>query len=231
MEPYNPFNVSSFELYSYVPPTKCESDDDSLQYNLTDRIYMDITLLVTRTSICQQGFMGCLVVKPTSVKPTSAYTILKPDTDADTDTTTTSSTTTPSTTTPSLTALKENILITQVNVPFYSNFDSDVHAEIHAIATAAGAGVSLKDTTVYISMPPCKNCFQALVKAGVRRIVSRKRVCDAVRTWLDGPKNESGVSYTEVPDTDASKARLLELVKNSGCMDVEKIQAEVSEEE
>ncbi|CAE7717551.1 comEB [Symbiodinium sp. CCMP2592] len=51
---------------------------------------------------------------------------------------------------------------------------SDLHAEVNAIGRCARLGRSTEGSSVYITMPPCKRCFMALVAAGVRRIVTRK---------------------------------------------------------
>mmetsp|Transcript_15849 Transcript_15849/g.32582 ORF Transcript_15849/g.32582 Transcript_15849/m.32582 type:complete len:232 (-) Transcript_15849:8-703(-) len=186
MESYEPFDLLSFQMYTYQPlPTQS-----------IERNFMEITLMLTRTSICRQGFMGCIITTDTSKETIS----------------------------PSLDAYAKYVLVAQVNVPVFSTNGSDLHAEANAISTAASSGVSLANSTAYISMPPCKNCFMLLVAAGVKRIVSRKRVCETVRTWLDdSSKNTGGVVFEEVADTEESKARLLDLVRNSGCLDVEKV--------
>ena len=47
-----------------------------------------------------------------------------------------------------------------------------VHAEVRAICNAAMAGVSTKGATMYVSgLPPCHNCAQAIVTAGIDRVV------------------------------------------------------------
>lgn len=46
-----------------------------------------------------------------------------------------------------------------------------VHAEQNAVADAARRGVSLQDSTAYITHYPCINCTKILLAAGVRRIV------------------------------------------------------------
>ncbi len=50
-----------------------------------------------------------------------------------------------------------------------------ISSEIGALGVCAQAGNSTKGATVYITMPPCKRCFGALVSAGIKRIVSNKK--------------------------------------------------------
>jgi len=45
-----------------------------------------------------------------------------------------------------------------------------IHAEQNAICDAANRGVSLKDSTAYITHFPCLNCFKLLISSGVREI-------------------------------------------------------------
>ena len=45
------------------------------------------------------------------------------------------------------------------------------HAEENAIMHAARIGVSLKDSTAYVTWPPCSRCARSLIQAGVREVV------------------------------------------------------------
>ena len=45
------------------------------------------------------------------------------------------------------------------------------HAEENAIMHAARIGVSLKDSTAYVTWPPCSRCARSLIQAGIREIV------------------------------------------------------------
>jgi dCMP deaminase len=45
-----------------------------------------------------------------------------------------------------------------------------IHAEQNAICDAAYRGVSLTDTTAYITHYPCLNCFKLLITSGVNEI-------------------------------------------------------------
>ncbi|MFP4166723.1 MAG: deoxycytidylate deaminase [Opitutales bacterium] len=49
-----------------------------------------------------------------------------------------------------------------------------VHAEQNAVSDAARRGVSLDDSTVYITHFPCINCAKILAAAGIRRIKYRR---------------------------------------------------------
>ena len=45
-----------------------------------------------------------------------------------------------------------------------------IHAEINAITDAAKRGVSINESTAYITHFPCIQCFKALASSGVRTI-------------------------------------------------------------
>ena len=45
-----------------------------------------------------------------------------------------------------------------------------VHAEQNAICQAARNGISLKDSTVYVTVSPCIICAKMLINVGVKRI-------------------------------------------------------------
>jgi dCMP deaminase len=45
------------------------------------------------------------------------------------------------------------------------------HAEENAVAHAARIGVSLRNTTAYVTWPPCPRCARSLVQAGVTKVV------------------------------------------------------------
>lgn len=48
--------------------------------------------------------------------------------------------------------------------------DEVIHAEINCILKGAREGISLVDSTVYITHSPCKRCSAMLASAGVRKI-------------------------------------------------------------
>ena len=187
----DPMNPSSFELYGWSPLSSLS----------VERNYLDLALITCRSSICLEGFMGCVITEPTEG--------LKMVTRED---------------------YFSKILSMHVNSPFFSEYSSEVHAELHAVSTAAKNGVALDGATAYISMPPCKNCFWTLVSAGVKKVVSRKRVVETIRQWLDDPvKNPDGegkVIFVELPDTDESKDRVCKLVSSSNKVDMDKVRQE-----
>ena len=45
------------------------------------------------------------------------------------------------------------------------------HAEQNAIAFAALHGISTKDSTIYVTTFPCKDCMNSLINAGIKKIV------------------------------------------------------------
>ena len=83
------------------------------------------------------------------------------------------------------------------NKPLFGSNEStsDIHAKINAPGEACKSLQSTENCTVYITIPPCKRCFAALVTIGIWRIVtwqtspisSAKRHRNAVlrsNTWL-----------------------------------------------
>lgn len=52
----------------------------------------------------------------------------------------------------------------------------EIHAEALAICRSAARAVSLSGCTVYVSFPPCNECFKLLIAAGVKRCVFKKGV-------------------------------------------------------
>ena len=68
------------------------------------------------------------------------------------------------------------LLAVAVNSTLYGETNkSDVHAEANCLCYCARHGVNTCGASVYITMPPCKNCFGLLRAAGISRIVYRRR--------------------------------------------------------
>ncbi|KAL7552061.1 hypothetical protein ACHAWF_015272 [Thalassiosira exigua] len=142
--------LSNFDLLGYRPSPDLSDDVN----------YMDVVMIVTRTSKLRQGSMGCILVKPTD----KTAGISEQSTAASRD------------------RFFGDIIAAATNTSLFQPDDSDVHAEINAIgqvarrahdASPAEAASSTKGATAYITMPPCKRCFGALHAAGVKRVVAR----------------------------------------------------------
>ena len=48
---------------------------------------------------------------------------------------------------------------------------STIHSEINAITDCARRGVSLDNSTIYITNYPCINCFKAIAACGIKKII------------------------------------------------------------
>lgn len=48
-----------------------------------------------------------------------------------------------------------------------------IHAEANLVSKAAAEGLSLRDSTVYVTTAPCDNCALLLIQSGVSRVVFR----------------------------------------------------------
>lgn len=46
-----------------------------------------------------------------------------------------------------------------------------LHAESNCLLKAAKMGVSTKDTTMYLTLSPCKDCAKLIIQSGVTRVV------------------------------------------------------------
>lgn len=50
-----------------------------------------------------------------------------------------------------------------------------VHAEQNAICQAAKLGISLKNSTLYCRMTPCRTCAMLIINCGIKRVVCEKK--------------------------------------------------------
>lgn len=122
-----------------------------------DQNWMDLVLLITRSSQLKQGGMACILVQPHSHSTMQCNN-----------------------------GIHNQIIVSiATNKELYKTNSSDVHAEIVAIGSAARRGRSTAQCTAYITMPPCKNCFAALVEAGIQRIVTLYPAPDHFLPLLD----------------------------------------------
>jgi len=70
-----------------------------------------------------------------------------------------------------------------------------IHAEIHAITTAAKNGISIDGAAIYITSSPCWDCFKAIVAAGIKKIYFRDFHDDT--SFLDAAK-QAGIEVEQL---------------------------------
>jgi dCMP deaminase len=77
-----------------------------------------------------------------------------------------------------------------------SNCFRTIHAEINAIAQAAKNGVSISDSSIYITHSPCIHCLKVLVNTGITRVCFEKPYkLHRIEELVTG----SGIELVEVP--------------------------------
>jgi deoxycytidylate deaminase len=109
-----------------------------------DENLLDLCVIVTRSSKLRNGSMACILVQPERNDGEETLNIC------------------------------EKIISIATNRPLFGDDTSDVHAEVAAISEISKRGLGpTEHATAYITMPPCKRCFGALVAAGIRKIVTR----------------------------------------------------------
>jgi dCMP deaminase len=81
-----------------------------------------------------------------------------------------------------------------------------IHAEANVVAMAAREGVSLKGATIYCNLFPCIHCANAMIQAGIIRIVCKALGPNPIRNEIyhfDLSREvlaEAGVEVCEVSD-------------------------------
>ena len=135
--------LSQFDLHGYHPSPNLSDDEN----------YMDIVMIITRSSILRQGSMGCILVGH------------KRDDEQD-----------------QSSELLDRIIAASTNTSIFNSGESDIHAEINAIGQVAKQQqlhllqqTTTQGATAYITMPPCNRCYGALYASGIKRIVTRKQ--------------------------------------------------------
>ena len=124
-----------------------------------DENSMDLVMLLTRNSRCLQGHMACVIVKPLLLSPLADIASHEGGNEI---------------------TLLDRIVTVSINTSIFTERDSDNHAEINAIGMAAKLGKSTDGCTIFVTMPPCKRCFGAIVSAGIRRIVSTRPTLEPI---------------------------------------------------
>jgi deoxycytidylate deaminase len=166
--------------------------------------FMDLVLLVTRSSQLKQGSMACILVSPPVTDDIEGT-----NNNVDNIENNNSPNRKRYKTSNDGTILTDRIITIATNQSFYKENESDIHAEVVAISQVANRlslpipstlqrewddnrmmmstnattiPCTTQNATAYITMPPCKRCFAALVTAGIKRIVSRYPSASAIQT-------------------------------------------------
>jgi tRNA(Arg) A34 adenosine deaminase TadA len=190
----NSEHLKKFNLYNWKPNLTLSDDVN----------YMDLVLLITRNSILKQGSMGCIIVNPNL--STKVSSMEKEDDNVDNNNNKSNDNddnndnndddndderplkkmkhqNNESSISALFKSLDECIIAATTNESFYNKNDSDIHAEIAALGQCnqdPSPNSCTKNCTAYITMPPCKRCFGALVKAGITRIVTRVNYAEQI---------------------------------------------------
>ncbi|KPU27403.1 cytidine deaminase [Caloranaerobacter sp. TR13] len=69
-----------------------------------------------------------------------------------------------------------------------------LHAEQNAIVHAANSGVSIKGSTIYVTMQPCVLCAKMIINAGIKRVVFGGGYPDELAMQL---LNEAGIEVVD----------------------------------
>jgi len=73
-----------------------------------------------------------------------------------------------------------------------------LHAENNAILQAAKNGISLKDSTLYCRMTPCRNCAMSIVSVGIKEVKCQRKYKNA----FEGEEilNQGGVKISYISE-------------------------------
>jgi deoxycytidylate deaminase len=93
------------------------------------------------------------------------------------------------------------------NTAVFKPYDSDNHAEVNAVGTAAKWGQSTLGCAAVITMPPCKRCFGLLLAAGICKIVTARPILEPVASIA----KKRGVEIV-IMDWDTVSERIARLV-------------------
>ena len=138
-----------------------------------DLNYLDLVLILTRNSQLRNGGMACILTRADAGELHDRSDYLN------------------------------QIISAANNQELYKANSSDVHAEIVALGLAARFGRATDKCTAYITMPPCKNCFGALMSAGAKKIVSIQKS----RT-VDFEKFRDGMEMTSLTSEEYRAQRI-----------------------
>ncbi len=85
----------------------------------------------------------------------------------------------------------------QMNIPSGERHElcRGIHAEQNAIIQAAAFGVSIQNTTIYVTLSPCILCTKMLINSGITRIVTREAYNDDLALKM---LQETGIEYVKL---------------------------------
>jgi deoxycytidylate deaminase len=126
-----------------------------------DENFITYSLVLARFSVSRKGHMGALLVRssldhaPDQVLPGDIAKVRFADE-----------------------AIRQRVITYANNTPLLCHDKPKVVPEIHAealcISRAASLGKPTAGSTIYVTFPPCNECFKLIVAAGIRRCVFRK---------------------------------------------------------
>lgn len=145
-ELHYPIALQPFNLFGWQPSQQLTNDEN----------YLDLTMIITRSSAVQMGHCACVLMDPNQNVDVGSHSEAADSTNL------------------SRLDFYHKILGASTNKPLFSSKDSDIHAEITCLGQACQNRHSTFGSTAYITIPPCKRCFAALIAFGVKRVVSRK---------------------------------------------------------
>lgn len=139
-----------------------------------DEYFMEIVNVVKKRSTCLRRQVGALIVKDKRILSTGyngAPTGLKHCDEVG--------------------CMREKL-----NVPSGQRHElcRGLHAEQNAIVHAANAGVSIKGSTIYVTMQPCVLCAKMIINAGIKRVVFGGGYPDELSMQL---LNEAGIEVVD----------------------------------
>ena len=77
-----------------------------------------------------------------------------------------------------------NDIIRKIRFEKRTMYDKVIHAEANAILFCAKNGISTKDTTLYVTMSPCKECAKMIIQSGIKRVVFEELYRDSDLDFL-----------------------------------------------
>lgn len=127
-----------------------------------DDNFLTWSTVLARMSFSKKGHMGAIVVSPpltSSSDPTLPINLQPSASSSD---------------------AKSRVLIHGNNTPLLYNTNPkqvpEIHAEALCISISAKEGIRLKGSTIYVTFPPCHECFRLICGAGIKRCVYRKSI-------------------------------------------------------